>query len=308
MNALVTGGAGFIGSHIANELVCRGENVTALDNLSSGTKRNLHPDVSLIVGDIRDGTTVARALEGIDTLYHLAAFTSVPLSFKEEALCREMNVEAFENCLRLASTEGVEKIVLSSSSAVYPDAAVCAQSETSEISPGSPYGETKAIGEKLLEEWSTQNTGRCAVSLRYFNVYGPNQDGNSPYASVIPRFIMQILRKEAVTVYGTGDQTRDYVFVRDVVRANIDLATQPGYNCYAVGTGQATTINQLVSSLREICDCDIERIYLALPKGDAIASMADNRKLLATGWVPETSIEEGLRKTWQWYADSAATL
>ena len=305
MNILVTGGAGFIGSHLANELLKQGHSVRIIDNLSTGKIENIPPEANLMIGDIRDDACLRGAVQNIDIIFHLAAFTSVPLSFVEKETCLEINEVAFSQLLHHASRAGVAKIVFSSSSAVFPDNFEGALSESSPIKPSSPYGKSKYRGEIMLREWCKNENGRSGTALRYFNVYGPKQDQKSDYASVIPRFMKLILENECLTIYGTGHQTRDFIYVDDVVRANILSSQLPNYNCFVVGTGEATSVLKLVSMLEKIANVPLEFEYMPLPKGDALSSCADISQIRRCGWKVLTEFKKGLKMTWDSYFDQS---
>ena len=294
MKALVTGGAGFIGSHIVDQLISNGAKVKVIDNLSTGSIKNINSKADFIKCDITNSKMVKKIMHGCDTIFHLAAFTSVPLSFLYTKECKKVNQSAFNNILMFASQLNVKKIVFSSTSAVYSDNQRGPCNEKTLVAPSSPYGKSKIYGEKELYKWSKEKNDRSGTVLRYFNVYGPRQEADSDYASVIPKFISQIEKKEPVSIYGDGKQTRDFVFVDDVVSANLLTCGLSNYSTYVVGTGVETSVIKLVKLLEMILSCDIDRSYSPLPKGDAISSCSDISKLKNIGWEISTDIHVGL--------------
>jgi len=301
VNALVTGGAGFIGSHLVNELIRLGADVRVLDNLSTGFEHNLNPEASFILGDIRDEACLRKSMQGSDVIFHFAAFASVPLSFTHEEECIETNEIAFAKLLDLASRENVNKVILASSAAVYPDDADGPCSETSFTQQSSPYGRSKKYDEEILEIWCKEGLKCSGSALRYFNVYGPRQDAESDYATVVPKFIQQVLDEKPLTIYGSGHQTRDYIHVRDIVNATLFSSKLNDYNCFVVGTEEETSVIQFIEMLEEIVSEPLDRIFLPLPKGDPLSSCADITKLKLQGWNPEISFKEGLALTWESY-------
>lgn len=297
MKALVTGGAGFIGSHIVDQLISNGAEVKVIDNLSTGSIKNINSKADFIKCDIANSKIVKKIMHGCDTIFHLAAFTSVPLSFLYIEECKKINQSAFNNILIFASQLNVKKVVFSSTSAVYSDNQIGPCNEKTLVAPSSPYGQSKIYGEKKLHKWSKEKDERSGTALRYFNVYGPRQEADSDYASVVPKFISQIEKKEPVSIYGDGKQTRDFVFVDDVASANLLTCGLSNYSTYVVGTGVETSVIQLVKLLEMILSCDIDRSYSPLPKGDAISSCSDISRLKNIGWEISTDIYEGLRIT-----------
>ncbi|HKB57170.1 MAG TPA: NAD-dependent epimerase/dehydratase family protein, partial [Lacunisphaera sp.] len=229
LSALITGGAGFIGSNLADLLLAKGWRVRVLDNLSSGNIANLpagHQHLEFISGDIRDATTVRDACAGIDSVFHLAALVSVIESIKSPQLAKEINVDGTRNVFAGAAAAGVRRVVFSSSCAVYGDAPGDPQHEGLPPAPTSPYAATKLAGETLAAQFGAR--GLSVISLRYFNVYGPRQNPASDYAAVVPRFLDLALRRQAPTIYGDGEQIRDFIYVGDVARANLLAAEFTG--------------------------------------------------------------------------------
>jgi UDP-glucose 4-epimerase len=301
MNVFITGGAGFIGSHIVDRLLSFGAKVKIFDNMSTGNNDNINKNAEFIYGDIRDTITLDKALENCDTIFHLAAFTSVPESFFNKNECREINEIAFKNILSVAAKKNVKKIIFSSSSAVYPDDALGPFNEQSKVVPSSPYGQSKLCGESLLKQWCKENGVRVGAALRYFNVYGPRQEADSDYASVIPKFLSKIKNNKPITIYGDGSQTRDYIYVSDIVGANIKVMEYLGFNTYAVGTGIEYSVNKLVEKIKNLTKINVKISNSPLPKGDALRSFADSSYLKKTGWKSNIKIIEGLEPTWKYF-------
>ena len=301
MDILVTGGAGFIGSHIVNSLVEKGAQIIVLDNLKTGLIKNINNKVDFIEGDIQDEKLVDKILDNCDTIYHLAAFTSVPESFTNKKECISINEIAFKNILSVAAVKNVKKIIFSSSSAVYPDDSLGPFNEQSKVAPSSPYGKSKLYGESLLKQWCKENGDRVGTALRYFNVYGPRQEADSDYASVIPKFMSRIRNDEPIAIYGDGSQTRDYIYVSDIVTANLKGLESLGFNKYAVGTGVEYSVNKLVDEIFKLTNKKVKISSKPLPKGDALRSSADSSVLKETGWNSEIGIKKGLASTWKYF-------
>ena len=303
---LVTGGAGFIGSHIAETLAGRGDAVRVLDNLSTGKKENLAgllDQVEFIEGDIRDLETCRRAVKGMDHVLHQAALASVPGSVADPLLNNAINVTGTLNLLLAARDAGVRSFVLASSSAVYGDDPAPSKREGREGRPLSPYGLSKHAGERYCEVFHTL-FGLKAVSLRYFNVFGPRQDPQSEYAAVIPLFITKVLKGERPVVYGDGEQTRDFIYVRNVVQANILAAGSPaaGGEAVNIAGGAALTVNGLMAAVNEALGTRVEPVHAGPRAGDIRHSVADvekSRRVL--GFEPAVSFLDGLHETVSWY-------
>ncbi|MGE5740644.1 MAG: SDR family oxidoreductase [Candidatus Aminicenantes bacterium RBG_16_66_30] len=303
---LVTGGAGFIGSHIAETLVKRGDEVRVLDNLSTGKKENLAGvagGIEFIEGDIRDLETCRRAVEGVGTVFHEAALASVVRSVADPLLTDAINVRGTLNMLVAAKDGGVRSFVLASSSAVYGDDPAAAKVEGREGKPLSPYGVSKLVNEKYAQVFHALH-GLHAVALRYFNVFGPRQDPGSEYSAVIPLFITRMLKGERPTIYGDGEQSRDFIFVGDVVRANLAAAASASAAGEAVNVacGLGTTVNGLLDAVNDVIGTKIEAIHAGPRPGDILHSKADISKAgRLMGFAPERSFREGLRETAAWY-------
>lgn len=306
---LVTGGAGFIGSHIVEELVRRGERVRVIDNLSTGKRENLQhlmDGIEFMEGDLRDLDTAMEAAKGVDFILHQAAIPSVPRSIKDPKGVTENNVNGTLHLLIAAHKNGVKRIVYASSSSVYGDSPLLPKVEDFPPAPLSPYAASKLAGEYYCRVFC-HVYGLETVCLRYFNVFGPRQDPLSPYAAVIPKFITLASGKKALTVYGDGEQSRDFSFVANVVQANLLACEAEGAagETINIGCGERTSINQLVGELKEIIDLNLRVEYAAPRPGDvkhSLASVEKARELLA--YEPIVSFAEGLRRTVEWFREA----
>jgi len=303
---LVTGGAGFIGSHIAETLVGRGETVRVLDDLSTGKMENLAGiagKFEFLRGDIRDLGTCRRAVAGVQAVFHEAALASVVRSVADPLLNNAINVTGTLNMLVAARDAGVRSFVLASSSAVYGDDPATPKVEGREGKPLSPYGVSKLVDEKYAQVFRALH-GMHAVALRYFNVFGPRQDPASEYSAVIPLFITRMLKGEPPTIYGDGEQSRDFIFVGDVVRANLAAAASASAAGEAINVacGVGTTVNGLLDAVNDVLGTTIAAVYAAPRPGDILHSTADitkARRLM--GYAPGLSFADGLKETVAWY-------
>ncbi len=302
MRFLVTGGAGFIGSHLVEELQKKegGHSVRIFDNLTSGREGNLRhlaPAPELIRGDIRDLEATRQAMADVDIVFHHAALTSVPGSVKDPVACNDVNVTGTLNVLLAARDAGVKKVLFASSSAVYGENPVSPKNETLAPDPLSPYAASKLAGEIYCRMFSRLH-GLPTVCFRYFNVFGPRQDPNSQYAAVIPKFIDALAAGRRPKVFGDGEQTRDFVFVKDVVQANLRAAFQdvaPG-SVFNVGRGERLSLNELLALFQRILGQEPRAEYLEPAPGDIKHSLADIGLIQrALGFAPTFSIEQGLR-------------
>lgn len=302
-NILITGGAGFIGSNIANELIEENE-VTIIDNLSTGNIKNLkypeHGNLNFIKEDICKAD-LDELTQGIDYIFHLAAMASVPLSVENPIKCNEINLNSTVKLLESAVKHDVKKIVFSSSSAVYGENKNMPLKETEPPMPTSPYAASKASCELYLKSFY-ESYGLNYTALRYFNVFGPKQDKNSQYAAVIPNFISALLEGHRAEIYGDGEQTRDFVYVRDVVRANI-YACKSDYNGIVnVASGEKLTINQLYDIIKDTLESDLEPEYLPERLGDIKHSLAnvDNMEKINLK-ISTQNFEDQLIETVNWF-------
>lgn len=303
---LVTGGAGFIGSHIAETLVKRGDEVRVLDDLSTGKLENLAGIAGrfeFLEGDIRDLETCRRAVDGVAAVFHEAALASVVRSVEDPLLCNAVNVTGTLNLLVAARDAGVGSVVLASSSAVYGDDETLPKVEGREGRPLSPYGASKLFDEKYAQAFHALH-GLNVVALRYFNVFGPRQDPLSEYAAVIPLFIAGILGGGRPTIYGDGEQSRDFIHVDDVVRANLAAAGSAAAAGEAlnVASGAGTTVNGLLAAVNRALGTRVEPVHAPPRPGDILHSTADITKAhRLLGFAPSLSFADGLEATVQWY-------
>jgi UDP-N-acetylglucosamine/UDP-N-acetyl-alpha-D-glucosaminouronate 4-epimerase len=302
MKALVTGGGGFIGSNVVRALLARGDDVRVLDNFSTGSRANLaglEHDVQLVEGDLRSYERVHAAVRGAEVVFHQGALPSVPRSVQDPLTTTAVNIEGTLNVLLAARDEGVRRIVNASSSSVYGNTGSLPRVETQAPDPISPYAVAKLAAERFCTSF-TRVYGMEIVSLRYFNVFGPRQDPTSQYAAVVPRFIRAIADGEPVTIYGDGDQSRDFTFVDNVVAANLLAADAPdvGGEIVNVATGESVTVNALADAIGAMLDKSVEKAYEPAREADVRASWADvgeARRLL--GYETRVDFAEGLRRT-----------
>lgn len=307
ISVLVTGGAGFIGSHLVDHLVQLGARVLVLDNFATGKRENLTHltrRLELIEGSLTDAEVVRKAVQGVDIVFHQGALPSVARSVEDPLTTHQVNVTGTLLLLLTAREAKVKRIVFASSSSVYGDTPTLPKREGMTPNPKSPYALSKLIGEHLCRLfWELY--GLETVSLRYFNIFGPRQDPTSQYAAVIPRFITALLNGECPIIYGDGEQTRDFTFVDNCVKANLLAATADGVTgeVFNIAGGQQTSINQLFFLLREITGQDrIEPVYASPRLGDVRHSLADITKAqVKLGYEPQVSLDEGLRQTVAWF-------
>lgn len=299
---LITGGAGLIGSHIAEALLGQGETVRILDNLATGRLANLHVlkgRAQLIQGDLRDLETVRAATEGIEVVFHQGALASVPRSIADPVASLETNVNGTQNVLLAARDAGVRRVVYASSSSVYGDTPTLPKSEDMPPNPMSPYAVHKLTGEMLCRVF-TRIYGLETVALRYFNVFGPRQDPNSQYAAVIPRFLTALLEGRRPLVFGDGEQTRDFTYIANVVQANLLAATasEAVGRAMNIGCGAQTSLNAVLRIAGELLGVAVEADYREARAGDVRHSLADiglAEHLL--GYQPAVNFREGLVRT-----------
>lgn len=305
MRILVTGGAGFIGSHIVEHFQGKAE-VRVLDNLRSGFKHNLAPfKHEFIEASILDRAAVRRAMQGVDYVFHLAAMISVPESMQKPIECNELNTTGTLVVLEEAAQAGVKKLVLSSSAAIYGNNPVTPKTETMLPEPKSPYAITKLDGEYYCKMFADE--GRLATAcLRYFNVFGPRQDPKSQYAAAVPIFIDRAVKNEPITIHGDGEQTRDFIYVKDIAAANAFFATQsPATGVFNVAYGQRITIKQLATTICSLTGSRSEIKHAAERPGDVKHSLASVDKLRAAGFVPTANFQAGLQAAINYFHEKA---
>jgi UDP-glucose 4-epimerase len=298
---IVTGGAGFIGSYIVEELARRGNQVIIIDNLSTGKKSNLEPvlgrkNIELIEGSIMNLTLLRRLFAGADYVFHQAALPSVPRSIKRPRTSHDANITGTLNVLLAARDKGVKKVVYASSSSVYGDTPTLPKTEEMTPNPQSPYAVTKLAGEYYCQVFN-KIYGLDTVCLRYFNVYGPRQDPDAPYAAVIPLFFRNALEGKAPVIFGDGEQSRDFTYVKDVATANIQAAESNATGVFNLGNGQRVTINRLAQLIIGLAgNKNVKPVYHDPRPGDVMHSLADIKKAGAFGYHPKYSLEEGLKE------------
>jgi UDP-glucose 4-epimerase len=303
MNLLVTGGAGFIGSHIVQTLLERGDKVRVLDNFSTGKRENLAGlDVEIVEGDLRDASRVAQACRAVDTIFHEAAFVSVPQSMAEPNDCFDVNVTGTASLFDAARKAGVRRVVFATSAAVYGDTEEYPLTEESPLRPLSPYAASKRVDE-IYGQLYTTSFGLEVVALRYFNVYGPRQRPDSQYAAAVPIFIRQMLNNQPITIYGDGGQTRDLINVRDVVRANLIAAEHPAApgQIFNICTGVETRLLDLIEHLQELFPSAPEPQFAEPRAGDIYRSIGSAHKAAdLLHFRAEVGLGEGLSQTVEW--------
>ena len=306
---VVTGGAGFIGSHLVEELLRREQDVVVLDDFSTGRRENLAPfegSFELVEGSITDRDVCARAMEGADYVFHEAALGSVPRSVADPHTTHEVNATGTLNVLDAAREAGVRRVVYAASSSAYGDTEELPKHEGMVGRPRSPYAVSKLTGEGYCRAFHA-SYGLETVALRYFNVFGPRQDPNSQYAAVIPLFATAALTGSRPTIFGDGGQSRDFTFIGNVIQANLLACHGPveaSGQVFNVGAGDRTTINQLWSLIAEAARADVEPRNEAPRAGDVRHSLASLERIeTVLGYRPEVDVREGLRRTVAWYSD-----
>lgn len=305
---LVTGGAGFIGSNIAEELVKRGERVRILDNMSTGKKEHMASfigKVEFVKGDLRDPKSLRKAVKGVTYILHQAALRSVPKSMDAPQPTNENNVTGTLNLLVEAKAAGVKRVVYASSSSAYGECKVFPQHEGLVTAPVSPYAVSKLAAEHYCLCWA-HSFGLEAVALRYFNVFGPRQDPESKYSAVIPKFMEQAKQGKPLEIHWDGKQSRDFTYVGNVVQANIKAATAPNAsgNAYNIACGTSNSLLDLARIIEKLAGHKVEKHFLPKRKGDVRKTYADiSRAKRVLKYKPEIGFEEGLKKTWEYFQD-----
>jgi UDP-glucose 4-epimerase len=313
---VVTGGAGFIGSNLAEHLLGLGYHVTVIDNLSTGRAQNLSGWSEKAAGhfqflqtDINETDRLRQAFQGVSCVFHLAAIPSVARSIENPAATQTANINGTLSVLTAARDAGVKRVVAASSSSIYGDDANLPKQEDRTGRCLSPYALSKFVTEEYCRLFY-KLYGLETVALRYFNVFGPRQDPNSHYAAVIPRFATLLLSGRQPTIFGDGEQSRDFTFVANVIQANLKAATAPNVagEAFNIGCGTRTSLNELFEKLSRIVGCPIQPRYEPARKGDVRHSLADVRKAgRMLGYSPDITLEEGLQRVVDWYRTSADT-
>jgi UDP-glucose 4-epimerase len=306
MRYLVTGGAGFIGSHIVAELVRRGHRIVVLDNLSSGSEENLagvRDKIGLNTGNVRDLAAVQAACHGADYVIHLAARTSVPRSVEDPLDTNHTNIDGTLNVLVAARDAKVKRFVYAASSSAYGETATLPKTEAMQPEPISPNGVTKYVGELYAQVFG-RVYGLENASLRYFNVFGPRQDPTSQYSGVLSRFMLAATQGQPSVIYGDGEQSRDFTYVENIVDETLRACEASGASgkVFNAGTGQRITLNEVVKMLEKVTGKKTQAKYEPARSGDILHSQADislAKKVL--GYEPRVGFEEGLQRTWEWY-------
>lgn len=307
-NVIVTGGMGFIGSHLTEKLLEDNE-VTVIDNGITGRMENIkhlldHKNLTLIKGSIVD-LNMTEIFQGKDYVFHLAAIPSVPRSVKDPHSSNEANVTGTLNVLIAAKDAGIKKVIFSSSSSVYGDTPTLPKREDMPVNPQSPYAITKATGEMYCRVFE-ELYGLPTVCLRYFNVFGPRQDPTSQYSAVIPKFITAIANDKSPLIYGDGEQSRDFTFVKNVVDANILSCESNKTGIFNIACGRRITVNQLVDYINEILGKEIKSVYADPRAGDIKHSLADISRADGFGYKPKSDFKEELSKTIIWFKNGSA--
>jgi len=304
---LVTGGAGFIGSHLCRRLVAEGHEVRVLDNLSSGKRGNLGEiDVDLMIGDLRDPSTAEHAVEDAEVILHHAAIASVQYSVEQPLDEQDVNVVGTLRLLEAARKVGVRRIVFAASAAAYGTDPTIPKREEMTALPVSPYGLSKVAGEHYCRVWS-HVYGLETVCLRYFNIFGPRQDPASPYSGVISIFARKMIDGVAPTIHGDGEQSRDFNYVDNVVDANLAAmaAKTAAGEIYNIGTGRGVTVNELVATLNQVLGSDLQAEHGESRAGDVRTSVAAiDRARQALGYEPRVAFEAGLQQTVDWMREA----
>jgi len=310
-NVLVTGGAGFIGSHLVDALLARGDYVRVFDNFSTGNRANLdqnHPRLEIVDGDLTDPQVVSQAVDGIDLVFHQAALSSVPRSVDRPLDTHAACVTGTLYLLDAARRAGVRRLVYAASSSAYGDQPTSSKRETDLPAPISPYGAAKLAAEYYCQAFSA-TYGFETVALRYFNVFGPRQDPSGPYSAVIPLFVTAILKGQQPKIYGDGHQSRDFCYVTNVVHANLLAADAQGASgkVFNVACGQNTSLLQLLAQINQLLGTDVAPIHEPARAGDVRESLADiSQARRVLGYEPLVSFNEGLQRSIEYYRELVA--
>ena len=306
MRILVTGGAGFIGSHSAALLLESGHRVRVFDNFSTGKPENLSAfskEIEILEGDLRDEAALERAMQGVEAVLHLAAVVSVPISVEETSFAHAVNATGTLNVMEAARKAGVRRVAYASSAAVYGMVETLPASEEAPLRPSSPYGSQKRYNEEC-GRLEYELHGLETIGLRYFNIFGPRQDPKSPYSGVLSIFIDRLNSGKPVTIHGDGLQTRDFVFVKEVARANLKALTgEKGFGqAFNVGTGKETSVLEAFQAIASAVGSTAKPTFSAPREGDIRHSLADARRIQeALGWQSQVSYQEGIAQTIAWH-------
>ncbi|MCP4634405.1 MAG: SDR family oxidoreductase [candidate division Zixibacteria bacterium] len=306
---LVTGGAGFIGSNIVQRLIKDGKEVRIIDNFSSGMRSNIESllnDIDFIEGDIRDFWTVVKAVKGVDYIIHQAALPSVPRSIDNPLTSNEVNINGTLNILEAAKFYNVKRVIYASSSSIYGDTEIMPKEESMPPSPLSPYAITKLAGERYCQIYH-QLYGLETVALRYFNVFGPNQNPHSQYSAVVPKFILALFNGKSPIIHGDGTQSRDFTYIDNVVNANIlaCFVKDAVGHIINIACGMEYDLNMIFNKLNNIIGTDIKATYSAHKPGDVKRSLADISKAkVLLGYKPEIDLQEGLLRTVDYFKNN----
>ena len=309
---LVTGGCGFVGSHLVEALVQKGERVRVFDNCSTGKAENiahLKNQIELIDGDLRELEAVHQAVAGVDYIFHQGARPSVARSLADPILSNNVNIDGTLNLLVAARDAGVKRVVYAASSSAYGNIPTLPRSETLPPQPASPYAITKYVGECYCRVF-TQVFGLDTVALRYFNIFGPRQNPRSQYSAVIPKFIHAYLQGNSPIIEGDGEQSRDFTYIANAVHANLLACHAEGVagEIFNIGCGQQTSINRLANLIGEMMGADAKPVYTASRPGDVRHSRADIRKAQRLlGYEPKVELKTGLRQTIDWFLQRRET-
>ncbi|HKY22670.1 MAG TPA: SDR family oxidoreductase [Vicinamibacterales bacterium] len=312
MSYLVTGGAGFIGSHLAEELLRRGERVRIVDSLITGKRKNLAhlSNVEFLEGDLADLAVAKSAVQGVEYVLHQAAIPSVPRSVEDPITSNRANIDATLNVLVAARDAGVKRVVYAGSSSAYGNTPTLPKREDMPANPLSPYALQKLVGEQYMQLF-TSLYGLETVTIRYFNVFGPRQDPSSPYSGVISVFARALLENTPPTIYGDGEQTRDFTYIANVVDGVLRAVKAPGASgeVVNVATGSRISLNRLFEVMRGVAKSQLTVNYGPARHGDVKDSLADITKARTLlGYEPTVSFEDGLRQTVEWYRTEAASI
>ncbi len=298
---IVTGGAGFIGSHLTELLLSRGYHIIIIDDFSTGKIANIEPllksmKVDFIQGSITELPLLQNLFQGVDFVFHQAALSSVPRSIEDPLSTNKVNITGTLNVLLAARDNNVKKVIYASSSSVYGNTPTLPKREDMVSNPQSPYALTKLVGEYYCRVFH-QIYDLPTICLRYFNVYGPRQDSDSQYAAVIPIFIARLSQNKPPIIYGDGKQTRDFTFVKDVIQANIIGAESDACGVFNIGRGENSTLNDLAKTITDLMGKDLQSEYQPPRVGDVRDSLADISRARAIGYEPQYSLDKGLRET-----------